>query len=152
MVRPHSSLLVATLYLGPMGSLWTYIEGMDVPCLLVTGANGSDLAAWAGFGTLALLEDVYSSCMLWCGPILLCLLQHCIWAPWEAFGHILKEWMSLVSFSRGQTAPIWLPGPGLALWPSLKTFTPPVCYGAAPFFSACCNIVFGPHGKPLDIY
>ena len=32
-----SSLLVATLYLGPMGSLGAYIEGMDVPCLLFAG-------------------------------------------------------------------------------------------------------------------
>src|SRR5210317_994586 len=56
MVWPNSSLPVATLYLGPMGSLWAYIEGMDVPCLLLRGANGSNLAAWAGFGTLALFE------------------------------------------------------------------------------------------------
>jgi len=37
MVLPNSSLAVATLYLGPMGSLWAYIEGMDVPCLLLRG-------------------------------------------------------------------------------------------------------------------
>ena len=55
-VRSNSSLLVATLYLGPMGSLWAYIEGMDVPGYLFAGANGSNLAAWARFGTLALLE------------------------------------------------------------------------------------------------
>ena len=47
---------VCPMYLGPMGSLWAYIEGMDVPYLLFTGANGSDLAAWARFGTLALFE------------------------------------------------------------------------------------------------
>src|SRR5210317_2219415 len=129
--------------------------------------------------------------MIWCCPILLCLLQHCIWVPWEAFGHILKEWMSLASscggkrlrfgclgqiwhslalfqrrlllqydmvlpnsslpvatlylgpmgslwayiegmdvpclLLRGQTAPIWLPGPDLALsGPLPKTFAPPV--------------------------
>src|SRR5210317_2160675 len=117
---PNSSLLVAALYLGSMGCLCMCVEGMDVRCLLFAGANGSDLAAWGGFGTLALFEDVYSSCMLWWGPILLCLLQHCIWAPWDAFGCILKEWMSVVSFLWGQTAPIWLPGAGLALWPSLE--------------------------------
>ena len=55
-VQPNSSLLVASLYLGLMGSLWAYIEGMDVHCLLYTGANDSDLAAWARFGTLALFE------------------------------------------------------------------------------------------------
>ena len=42
MVRPSSSLPAATLYLGPMGSLWAYIEGMDVHCLLCTGTKGSD--------------------------------------------------------------------------------------------------------------
>src|SRR5210317_2164669 len=123
-------------------SLVSFSRGQMAPIWL----PGPSLALWPS------LYDVCSSCMLWCVPILLCLLQHCIWAPWEAFGHILKEWMSLVSFSRGQTAPIWLPGPGSALWPSLKTLTPLVCYGAAQFFSACFNIVFGPHGKPLDIY
>ena len=57
LVLPNSSLLVATLYLGPMGSLgslWTYSEGMDGLHLLFKGANGSNLAAWARFGTLAL--------------------------------------------------------------------------------------------------
>ena len=47
---------VCPMYLGSMRSLWAYIEGMDVPHLLFTGANGSDLAAWARFGTLALFE------------------------------------------------------------------------------------------------
>ena len=36
--------------------------------------------------------------------------------------------------------------------PLRMTFAPPVWYGAAQFFSACCNIVFGSHGKPLGIY
>src|SRR6056300_403776 len=51
-VQLNSSLLVATLYLGPMSSLWTYSEGMDGLHLLFKGANGSNLAAWARFGTL----------------------------------------------------------------------------------------------------
>ena len=66
-VMVNSSLPVATLYLGPMGSLWAYIEGMDVLCLLFAGANGSGLAAWAGFGTSALRpssNDVCSSGMI----------------------------------------------------------------------------------------
>ena len=53
-VQLNSSLLVATLCLRPMGSLWAYIEGMDGLQPLIRGANGSDLAAWAiRFGTLA---------------------------------------------------------------------------------------------------
>ena len=56
MVPLNSSLLVATLYLGPMRSLWAYIKGMDGLCFLFTGANGSNLAAWARFGTLAHFE------------------------------------------------------------------------------------------------
>ena len=51
-VHLNSSLLVATLYLGPMRSLWAYNEGMDGFHLLFKGANGSDLAScWARFGT-----------------------------------------------------------------------------------------------------
>ena len=104
---------------------------------------------------LAVLVDVYPSCncMLWCGPILLCLLQHCVWVPWEAFGHILKEWMSLISSSRGQKAPIWLPGPDLALFgPLWRTFAPPVFLDATEYSAACLSNVFGTHGKTLGIY
>ena len=43
---------VCTCYLGPMGSLWLYIEGMDGLCLLFAGTNSSHLAAWARSGTL----------------------------------------------------------------------------------------------------
>src|SRR6056300_1653579 len=106
LVLPNSSTHVATLYLGPMGSLWTYIEGMDAPSPHFTATNSSDLAAWAGFGTSTLCsKDVCSSSMIWCFPILLRTLQHCIWGPWGAFGHILKEWMAFISFSLGQACP-----------------------------------------------
>src|SRR5210317_157222 len=47
LVLPNSSMHVATLYLGPMGSLWTYIEGMDGLSLHFTATNSSNLAAWA---------------------------------------------------------------------------------------------------------
>ena len=56
MVRPNSSLPVATLYLGPMGSRWVYIEGMDGLHHLSKGANSSDLAAWTILGTLGLFD------------------------------------------------------------------------------------------------
>ena len=56
LVLPNSSTHVATLYLGPMGSLWAYIEGMDVLSLHFTAPYYSDLAAWVRFGTLALFE------------------------------------------------------------------------------------------------
>ena len=52
LVLPNSSMHVATLCLG----LWAYIEGMDGLYLIFTGANGSDLAGWARFGTLTLFE------------------------------------------------------------------------------------------------
>ena len=55
-VQLNSSLLVATLYLGPMRSLWAYIEGVDVSHHPFMAAKGSNLAAWARFGTLALFE------------------------------------------------------------------------------------------------
>src|SRR5210317_1276513 len=51
---------VCTCYLGPMRSLWAYIEGMDGLHLLFTGANSSNLAAWARFGTL----DLFDGCLL----------------------------------------------------------------------------------------
>ena len=40
LVPLNSSLLVATLYLGPMVSLWAYIEGMDVPHVLMSYHRG----------------------------------------------------------------------------------------------------------------
>src|SRR6056300_1508929 len=58
---------VCTCYLGPMRSLWAYVEGMDGLRLLFTGADGDDLAAWARFGTLWLSSmDVCSSRTLGC--------------------------------------------------------------------------------------
>ena len=45
LVLPNSSTHVATLYLGPMRSLWAYIEGMDGLSLPFTATNSSDLAA-----------------------------------------------------------------------------------------------------------
>src|SRR6056300_796977 len=56
LVLPNSSTHVATLYLGPMGSLGAYIEGMDGLSLHFTATNSSDLAAWARFGTSTLFE------------------------------------------------------------------------------------------------
>ena len=58
LVLPNSSTHVATLYLGPMRSLWAYIEGMDGLHLLFTGANGSDSTAWANLELLASLQNV----------------------------------------------------------------------------------------------
>src|SRR6056300_1150104 len=56
LVLPNSSMHVATLHLRPMGSVWACIEGMDGHDIPFTGANVSDLAAWARFGALALFE------------------------------------------------------------------------------------------------
>ena len=52
----NSSLPVATLYLGPMGSrLWAYIEGMDGLHHLSKG--GQTAPIWLPGPGLALLED-----------------------------------------------------------------------------------------------
>src|SRR6056300_1077162 len=46
LVLPNSSMHVATLYLGPMRSLWAYIEGMDGLSLHFTDTNSCNLAVW----------------------------------------------------------------------------------------------------------
>ena len=97
-------------------------------------------------------KGVCSSSMHCCFPILLRILQHCIWDPWGAFGHILKEWMSIISVSWGQTYPIWLLGQVWHFGHLRKVFAPPACTAASQFFYACCNIVFGTYGEPLGIY
>src|SRR6056300_1563421 len=56
---------VCPMYLGPMESLWAYIEGMDVPHLHYTGANGSNLTAWA-VALWPSLEDVCPSSIFGC--------------------------------------------------------------------------------------
>src|SRR5210317_2003446 len=82
LVLPNSSTHVATLHWVPMRSLWACIEGMDGLHVHFTGANVSDLAAWARFGTFDRLSKyVCSSSMVWCFPILLRMLQHCIGDP-----------------------------------------------------------------------
>src|SRR6056300_115017 len=58
-----------------------YIEAMVDLSIPFTATNSSDLAAWARFGTSTLLERVYSSCMFWCIPIHLRMLQHCFHDP-----------------------------------------------------------------------
>ena len=71
LVLPSSSTHVAILYLGPMRSLWTYSKGMDGLHLLFKRAHGSDLAAWARFGTLALFNGR--------------LLLRCVWVQLNSF-------------------------------------------------------------------
>ena len=81
LVLLNSSTHVATLHLGPMRSLWAYIEGMDGPHVLFTGANVSVWLLEQGLALWPSSKDVYSSSMFWCFPILLRMLQHCIWDP-----------------------------------------------------------------------
>src|SRR6056300_1388219 len=38
----------------------------------------------------------------------------------RSLGAYIEGLVGFISFSQGQTAPIWLFGPGLALWPFLK--------------------------------
>ena len=54
--------------------------------------SGSDLSLWP---TL-----VHSSFMFWWCLFHQSLLQHCIWDPWRAFWHILKDWMAFSSSSQ----------------------------------------------------
>src|SRR6056300_1226215 len=134
LVLPNSSTHVATLYLGPMGSLGAYIEGMDGLSLHFTAANSSDLAACRpGLALRSSSKDICSSSMIWCSPILLRMLQHCIWDPWGALGRILKEWMAFPSTSQLPTALIWRPVPGcLALRPSSQDVCSSRMIGCSP--------------------
>src|SRR5210317_1817277 len=115
---------------------------------IISVSRGQTYPIWLPGPGLALWpssKGVCSSSMCWCFPILLPMLQHCVWDPWGAFGHILKEWMTIISVSRGQMYLIWLPG--RQVWhlfgPLRKVFAPPACGGASQFFYACCNIAFG---------
>src|SRR5210317_464089 len=117
-----------------MGSLGAYIEGMADLCLPFTAINSSNLAAWPDLALWPTSNDAHSSCMLWCFPILLRLMQHCIRDPWGALGHILKEWRTSVSPSQRSTAQIWLPGQIWHFGPLRMMLTPLVCYGASQFF------------------
>ena len=100
-----------------MRSLLAYIEGMDGLHLLFTGANSSNLAAWAGFGTLDLFDGRLLLKNSW---MHLNVLQHvctCYLGPMRSLGAYIEGMDGLcASFSWGQTALVCLPGPGLALW------------------------------------
>src|SRR5210317_1098720 len=110
-----------------MGSLGAYIEGMADLCLPFTAINSSNLAAWPDLALWPTSNDAHSSCMLWCFPILLRLMQHCIRDPWGALGHILKEWRTSVSPSQRSTAQIWLPGQILYLYIDMDLFIRCLC-------------------------
>ena len=74
-VQINSSLLVATLYLGPMRSLWTYVEGVDVSHLpFIWPPSWRPKAQiwppWPGLALWPSLKDVCSSSMCWQFPTL----------------------------------------------------------------------------------
>ena len=127
---PNSSTHVATLHLGPMGSLWACIEGMDGHDLRFTGANVSNLAAWTRFGTSTLFEG----CLL---------LQYVLVLP-NSSTHVatlhLEPMRSLWAYIEGMdglhllftgaNVSVWLLEPGLALWPSSKDVcSSSMCWG-----------------------
>ena len=153
LLRPNSSTHVATLYLGPMGSLWAYIEGMDAPYILFTGANGSDLAAWAGFGTFVLLERCLLLLYVLLPPNSSTQLYQCFHDPWGAFGHILKEWWTFPSPSQQPTAQIWRLGQirlgTLTLIEACLLLLYVLCF---PILLRSCMNVFMTHGEPLGIH
>ena len=138
-----------------MGSLWACSEGMDGLSLLFTGANVSDLAAWAGFGTLTLFErrsllqydlllpnSSTHVAILYLGPM------GSLWAYIEGVDGLSLHFAA----TNSSDLAAWALGQVWHFNPLRKMFAPPVCIGAPQFFYACCNIVFGSHGEPLGIY
>src|SRR6056300_1041846 len=126
-----------------MNGLYLLFMGQTAPIWL----PGPGLALWPS------LTDVCSSSMCWYIPILLHMLQHCVWDPWGAFVHILKEqkvchhrFKAVASSKFAVKGQIWHFGP------IQKMFAHSVCVGASQFFYANCNIVFGTHQEPLYIY
>ena len=79
-------------------------------------------------------------------------LHQCFHDPWGAFGHILKEWWTFPSPSQRSTAPIWLPGSDLVLWPSWKRIYSSCNYRCFPILLRSCINVFMAHEEPLGIY
>ena len=138
-----------------MRSLWAYIEGMDGLCLLFTGTNSSDLAAWARFGTLALFEGRLLLQYVWVQVNSSLPVATLHWGPMRSLWAYIEGMDGLHLLFKGAN------GSNLAAWARFGTFWPSsmdvcsssiVCLGASQFFYACCNIVFGTHGEPLGIY
>ena len=138
-----------------MGSLWTYIEGMDGLSLHFAATNSSNVAAWAGFfctSTLFerrlllqydLVHNPNSSthvATLYLGAM------RSLWAYIEGMDGISLHFMETNSSD-------------LAAWAGFGTSTLferclLLQYDVVlpQFFYTCCNIVLGSHGEPLDIY
>ena len=114
-MQVNSSLPVATLHWGLMRSLWAYIEGMDGLGLLSEGANSSDLAAWAGFGTWALFKGRLLLQYVWVQVNSSQPAAALSLGPMRSLWAYIEGMMHLISFFRGQTAPIWQFGADLAL-------------------------------------
>ena len=52
---------------------------------------------WPGLAVRPSSKRVYSSCMFCCSPILLSLLQHCIWKTNGAFDSVVCKWCAFPS-------------------------------------------------------
>ena len=82
----------SNVYLGPMKSLWAYIEGMVVHSSPSQATNKSDLAVWARFGTCLTL---FEACLL--------LLYVLVWSAQLQFvclGAIFGLWHSTLFEAR----------------------------------------------------
>jgi len=145
---------VSPMYLGPMGSLWAYIEGMDVPHLLFTGSKWLQYGClgqiwhfgplWRTFAPLEYfwmpLNFLQHVCPMYLGPM------GSLWAYIEGMDvpHLLFTGSKWLQF--GCLGQIWHFGP---IW---RMFAPLVFLDATEYSAACLSNVFGTHGKTLGMY
>ena len=136
-----------------MRSLWAYIEGMDGLHLLFTGANSSNLAAWARFGTL---DHFDGHLLLQNSSIHLNVLQHvctCYLGPMRSLWPYIEGMVGLSLPITATNSSDLAAGSDLALWPSSKRdLLLLYVLVRIPILLRSCIYVFMTHEEPLGIY
>ena len=136
-----------------MGSLWAYIEGMDVHCLLFTGTKGSD---WLPGPDLALwtpLMDVCSSPELLDAPEVFAACLYMITRTHEEpLGIYWRNGWPSPPFHGGKQLQFGCLGHVWHFGPLRWTFAPPELLDAPEFFAACLYMLTRTHEEPLGIY